>query len=683
MDERDLIEIYQYLLLARVFEEKVNMLYREGLGVIEVPHSCIGQEAIGVGACYKLSKDDYVVPSLRTRPAFLVRGVPPKIIMAGIFGKSTGPAKGKVTSHHMGDHKYGIIGTTGVVGAQIPIAVGVALACKLRKKDSVVLCFFGDGASNRGDFHEGLNLAAVKDLPVIFICENNQYAMWTPFKSSFKIENIADRAVAYGFPGVVVDGNDVLAVHKVVQDAVKRAKDNKGPTLIECKTYRIRGHSERLPERRDENEIKKWMEKDPVVLFENRLLKMGIITIQIKEELLKRVVAIVDEAVKFAQNSPFPQAEEALKDVYNTKPTSEPDNNTVLIKLQKDYSSRLLTMGEALNEALREELSRDPNVILIGEDIGQDAIGPLGGLWPPTRGLCNIFPERVIGTPISESAMVGAAVGCALMGIKTIVEIQFADFLTIAMDHIVNTAAKMRYNYGGDASVPIVVRAPFGVTGRWMGMHHSQSPEAWFTNIPGLKIVMPSTPFDAKGLLKSAIRDEDPVIFFEHKLLYNVKGPVPPVDYTIALGRADVKREGKDVTVVATGYMVHKALLAANILSERGINVEVIDPRTLIPLDENTIIESVKKTGKLIIIHEAPKLGGFGGEIAALVAEKALGYLDAPITRLGAPYIPVPFSPPLEQYYIIDEQRIINAILNLEGERGSHGKTACYHAKAS
>ncbi|MEO0279121.1 MAG: alpha-ketoacid dehydrogenase subunit beta [candidate division WOR-3 bacterium] len=326
-------------------------------------------------------------------------------------------------------------------------------------------------------------------------------------------------------------------------------------------------------------------------------------------------------------------------------------------------------MGEALNEALREELSRDPNVLLMGEDIGPDAVGPPGGLWPPTRNLCNDFPERVMGTPISESAMVGSAVGCALMGIKTIVEIQFADFLTIAMDHIVNTAAKMRYNYGGDVSVPIVIRAPFGVTGRWMGMHHSQSPEAWFTNVPGLKIVMPSTPFDAKGLLKSAIRDGDPVIFFEHKLLYNVKGPVPSIDYTVPLGKADIKREGRDVTVVATGYMVYKALLAADILNERGINVEVIDPRTLIPLDENTILESVKKTGRLIVVHEAPKFGGFGGEIAALVAEKALGYLDAPIIRLGAPFTPVPFSPPLEEYYMIDEQKIINVVLNLVRKR--------------
>jgi pyruvate dehydrogenase E1 component beta subunit len=338
----------------------------------------------------------------------------------------------------------------------------------------------------------------------------------------------------------------------------------------------------------------------------------------------------------------------------------------VEVKYKSGKRWRELTMGEALNEALREEMIRNEKVIIMGEDLGADAIGPVGGLWPPTRGLCAEFPDRVIGTPISEPLIVGAAVGAALVGMRPVVEIMYADFLTLAMDQIINYAAKMKYNYGGKASVPLVIRAPFGVKlGSCSGLHHSQSPEAWFLNVPGLKIVMPSTPYDAKGLLKAAIRGEDPVIFFEHKMLYEIKGYVPEDEYIIPIGKADVKREGTDVTVVATGLMVHYSLLAADKLQKEGISVEVIDPRTLLPIDEEAIISSVKKTGKLIIVHEAPVTGGFGSEVAAIVAEKALDYLDAPIIRIGAPFTPVPFSPPLEKFYLPNEEKIVSAILKI------------------
>jgi len=657
LNNAQLLEIYRYMLLARLFDEKVIEQWNEGR-IVELPHSHIGQEAIGVGACYGLRQSDYILPSLRTRPALFVRGVSPKELMAGMFGKSTGPARAKVSTHHMGDNERGIIGTTGVIGGHLTVAAGVALACKLRRKDSVVLCFFGDGASNRGDFHESLNFAAVKKLPVIYIIENNQYAMWTPLSRSVAIKNLAARASAYGMPGVVVDGNDVLAVHEAVQEAVKRAREGEGPTLIECKTYRLRPHSEKkLPERRSEEEIKEWMKRDPLERFKKRLLEKEI-PVEELNKIVEEVREEIEDAVRFAEESPFPEPNEALMDVYGSEePLREPEQ-------RKEWKE--LTMGEALNEALREEMEKDENVIIMGEDIGIDAIGPIGGLWPPTRGLCMEFPERVIGTPISEALLVGAAVGAALVGMRPVVEIMFADFLTLAMDQIVNYAAKMRYNYGGKASVPIVIRAPFGVRlGSGSGLHHSQSPEAWFLNVPGIKIVMPSTPYDAKGLLKASIRDEDPVIFFEHKMLYGMKGYVPKDEYVIPLGKADVKREGNDATIVATGLMVHYSLSAADKLQKKGIDVEVIDPRTLLPLDKDTILHSVKKTGRLAIVHEAPITGGFGGEIAAIIAEEALYYLDAPIVRVGAPFTPVPFSPPLEKTYLPGEEKIISAILKI------------------
>jgi len=638
ISEKDLIELYRYMLLSRCFDEKLVELYgspNQG-GVIELPHTYIGEEAVGVGACYQLRRGDYVLPSLRTRPALLMR-VSTRELMSGIFGRATGPAKAKVSTHHMGDNERGIIGTTGVVGGHLCTADGVALACKLRHQESVVLCFLGDGATNRGDFHEALNFASVKGLPVVFVIENNQYAMWTKVSSHLAIKNIADRATAYGIPGVVVDGNDVRAVYMTVQKAIKRARSGLGPTLIECKTYRLRDHAEGFTEHRAKEEIEKWREKDPITMLKKQLLESKILTEELAAKLEKEIRADINEAVKFAQSSPFPEPDEALRDVYE---------ETVEEQVEQEQANRLreMTMGEALNQALKEEMCRDENVIILGEDLGPDAIGSIrGGIWPPTRDLCDLFPERVIGTPLSESVIVGAGVGAALLGMRPVVEIVFADFLTIAMDQIVNVAAKQRYNYGGKASVSLVIRAPFGA-GTRMGLHHGQSPEAWFLNVPGLKIVMPSTPYDAKGLLKSSIRQNDPVIFFEQKTMYGLKGKVPEDEYTIPLGKADVKREGTDVTIVATGLMVQRALAAADELEKEGLKAEIVDPRTLLPLDKHTILTSVRKTGRLVVVHEAPKIGGFGSEVAALVSEEALSCLDAPIVRVGAPFIPVPFK---------------------------------------
>jgi pyruvate/2-oxoglutarate/acetoin dehydrogenase E1 component/TPP-dependent pyruvate/acetoin dehydrogenase alpha subunit len=652
LSEKDMIALYRYLLLSRRFDERINELYATTQKINELPHSHIGQEAIGVGSCYGLRRDDYILPSLRTRPAVLTRGVPVKLLIAGIFGKRTGPAGGRVTTHHLGAPEFGIVGTTGIVGGHIAVASGAALACKMKKKDSVVLCFFGDGATSQGDFHEAANFAGLYNLPLLLIVENNQFAAMTTVSRSVSGGDIAGRAKGYGFPGIKVDGNDVLEVHRRAQEAVERARQGLGPTLLECVTYRIRSHAEQVPEKRSAEEIDEWKRADPVARMKERLLVSGVLSESAEAQLDKEVRAEIEEGVRFADESPFPDASEMSNGVYGPRPGREeriPENGSKM------------SVGRALNQALREEMSRDETVFVIGEDLGADAIGPPGGLWPPTKNLCNEFPDRVVGTPLCESEIVGAAAGAAIAGLRPVVEIMFSDFVTLAMDNIVNYSAKMRYNYSGQLGVPMVIRAPFGIGGS-MGLHHSQSPEAWFMNIPGLKIVMPSTPRDAKGLLKASIRDGDPVIFLEHKMLYGVEGDVPEGEYVVPLGRADVKRQGEDVTIVASGLMVSHSLSAAEKLQREGISAEVVDPRTLLPLDKDTIIASVRKTSRLVIVHEAPKFGGPGGEIAATVAEEALEYLDAPIQRVGAPFTPVPFSRPLEKAYVPSVEQIVASV---------------------
>lgn len=652
LPEKDLLALYRYLLLSRRFDERINELYASTQKINELPHSHIGQEAIGVGACYGLRKDDYVLPSLRSRPALITRDVPIKLMVAGIFGKKTGPAGGRVTTHHLGDPEYGVVGTTGVVGGHIAAASGVALACKLRKRDSVVLCFFGDGATSQGDFHEAANFAGLNNLPLLLIVENNAFAAGTLFSRSVSGGDIASRAKGYGFPGFRVNGNDVLEVHSRVQEAVTRARLGQGPTLLECVSYRVRHHAEQVPEKRNETEVEEWQRSDPVLRFRERLVESGVLTESREAKFEQEIKAELDESIKFAEESPFPDPSEMTLNVYVDSPVHEE---------RVPEATSKMSFGRAENQAIREEMLRDESVFLIGEDLGIDAIGPPGGLWPPTKNICVDFPDRVVGTPLAESVIIGAAAGAALAGLRPVVEIMFSDFMTLAFDNIVNYAAKMSYDYGGKKGVPMVIRTPYGIGGS-MGLHHSQSPEAWFMNVPGLKIVMPSSPADAKGLMKASIRDGNPVIYLEHKLLYGIEGPVPEGEYLVPLGKADVKRQGEDVTVVATGYMVRQSLSAAEELAKENISVEVVDPRTIVPLDRESILSSVKKTSRLVIVHEAPKDGGPGGEIAATVAEQALEYLDAPIQRIGAPFAPVPFSRPLEKAFIPSEADIIAGV---------------------
>jgi len=529
----------------------------------------------------------------------------------------------------------------------------------MRKSDQVVLCFFGDGAANTGAFHESLNLAAIWKLPVIYICENNLYGMSVSVKRAFPFEDIAERAKGYNIPGVIADGMDVLNVKETVEKAVERARRGEGPTLVECKTYRYYGHSLSDPRRyRTKEEEEYWKSRDPIINFSKKLIDAGILTEEKLKMLEEEVVREINEAEQFALNSPYPSPESAYEDVYTDiyvdPKTSIRDLSTAK---KMGLKMRKITYRQALNEALREEMLRDERVFIMGEDVGI-----YGGAYGVTRGLYDEFgPERVRDTPISEAAIAGAAAGAAMTGMRPVAEIMYIDFITLAMDQIVNIAAKNRYMFGGKSIVPVVYRTQGGA-GRGIAAHHSGSLEAWFIHSPGIFVVMPSTPFDAKGLLKTCIRDNNPILFIEHKMLYNVEGEVPDIEYTIPLGVADVKRVGTDVTIIAYSRMVHTALEAAEELAKEGIEAEVIDPRTLKPLDINTIINSVKKTHRAIVVHEACKTCGFGAEIASLIMEEAFDYLDAPVIRVAGADVPIPMSPVLEEEVIPSKKKIIDAV---------------------
>ncbi|MEM3816102.1 MAG: pyruvate dehydrogenase complex E1 component subunit beta, partial [Candidatus Bathyarchaeia archaeon] len=578
------------------------------------------------------------------------------------LGKATGYCKGKGGSMHVADVRAGNLGATGIVGSNIPIATGAGLSIKMRRTDQVVLCFFGDGAANTGAFHESLNMAAIWKLPVIYICENNLYGMSVSVKRAFPFEDIAERAKGYNIPGVIADGMDVLNVKETVEKAVERARKGEGPTLIECKTYRYYGHSLSDPRRyrtREEEEF--WRSRDPIRSFSKKLVDAGILDEVRLKALEEEVSKEVSEAVEFALNSPYPPIESAYEDVYTEMYVDTKTSMRDLATARKmGLKMRKINYRQALNEALREEMLRDERVFIMGEDVGI-----YGGAYGVTRGLYDEFgPERVIDTPISEAAIAGAAAGAAMTGMRPVAEIMYIDFITLAMDQIVNIAAKNRYMFGGKSIVPVVYRTQAGA-GRGIAAHHSGSWEAWFVHAPGIFVVMPSTPFDAKGLLKTCIRDNNPILFIEHKMLYNVEGEVPEVEYTVPLGVADVKRQGTDVTIIAYSRMVHFALEAAEELSKEGIEAEVIDPRTLKPLDIDTIISSVKKTHRAVIVHEACKTCGFGAEIAALIMEKAFDYLDAPVVRVAGADVPIPMSPVLEAEVIPSKEKIIDAVKSI------------------
>jgi 2-oxoisovalerate dehydrogenase E1 component len=641
--------LYTTMVRIRRFDEKTAELFHAGL-VKGTAHSYVGEEAVAAGACANLREGDYIVGTHRGHGHCIAKGARVDRMMAELMGRADGYCRGLGGSMHIAALDLNILGCNGIVAAGLPIGTGAALAARLGKTDSVVIAFFGDGGANQGVVHEALNLAAVWKLPIIYLCENNQYALSTSTARTTAGESIAARAAAYQIPGVRVDGNDVLAVFEAVREAVTRARRGDGPTLVEAVTYRWGGHSMRanLPEYRTKEEEREWMERDPIARLRTHLVDRTRATPMRLKELEESVELELDGAVEFAKASPEPTVELMESSVYAPHvEVSEPVRR----------GGREITMAEALNEALHGEMERDGRVFVMGEDVGL-----IGGIFGVTRGLRERFGEdRVRDTPISEATFVGAGVGAAIAGLRPVVEIQIFDFVALTMDQLVNQAAKFRYMLGGRPTVPLVIRGPQG-GGIRLAAQHSQSLEAWFAHVPGLVVVAPSTPYDAKGLLVSAIRDDNPVIFLEHKALYATKGAVPEEFYAIPLGKADVKRPGTDVTLVATQAMVSRALAAAADLEKEGVSVEVIDPRTLVPLDEATILASVAKTSRLVIAHEAVKRGGWGAELAALVAERTIDVLDAPIVRVASRNVPMPYNDSLERATIPSQQDIAAAI---------------------
>lgn len=723
--KEQLLEFLRQIYEIRFFEEKVYELLREGT-IKGASHLYAGQEAVAVGAISVIGEEDVIASTHRGHGHCGAIGVKHakseeerqehwNKMMAELMGKATGYCKGRGGSMHIADVEKGNLGSTGIVGGNIPIGTGAALAEKLKGTGAVVLTFFGDGAANTGSFHESLNMGAALlcGLPVVYICENNLYGMSVPFhKKSVEcagqasaIEHISGRAAAYGMPGITIDGMDVLTVRDTVAKAVERARKGDGPTLIECETYRWFGHSssdQRIYRTRDEE--KEWKDRDPITVLRNKLLDLGMATTEEMDAIQQMANETIEKATQFALDSPYPDVSELLDDVYVPEDPAEVERQVkaesailpalrkaedelrdlareagkrspkaALPKvkqdqadeLQKKHGFRFITYGQAIVEAQAEEMRRDPSVIVMGEDVGL-----YGGAYAATRGLLDEFgPRRVIDTAISEAAIVGAAGGAAMRGIRPIAEIMYIDFLTISSDQLIHNVGYNRYMFGGKTKVPCVIRTEGGV-GRSIAAHHSESLEAMFMHPPGIYVVMPSTPYDAKGLLKASVRNDNPVLFIEHKVLYSgVMGPVPDGEYLVPIGVADVKRVGTDATVVAYCRMLHFAMDAALELEEQGLNVEVIDPRTLNPLDVKTIAESVRKTGRLITVSEGYPRCGVGPEIVRQVCEytfpdgtTGFDYLDSPPIMLSGKDCPIPMSEPLEDAVVPTREDIIEAV---------------------
>ncbi len=644
-------EMLRRMILIRAFEDRLAEEYRQGNIPSEALFLSTGQEATAVGVCFALRADDYIATTYRNIAHLLAKGADPKELAAELFGKATGLCKGKGGVMHGADARVSALPGTGIVGASTLMAIGAALSARQQGSDRVALCFMGDGATNQGMFHEALNFAAVLDLPVVFVIENNLYGEFTPLSRASRVLELSKRAAAYGMPGLTVDGNDAWAVYQAAHEAVERARRGQGPTLLECMTYRLRGHTEGEDfEYRAQEEIEEWRRKDPISRLQAELLGQGVLTEADVAEFRAQAWRVTDDALGFARESPEPPLETLTQHVY------APDPAYLYRPAPRLAAGREISFGQALTEAMAEEMERDERVFVIGEEVST------GGYFAVTAGLMERFgPQRVIDTPISEYAIVGAAVSAAMTGTRPVAEIMFSDFLTCCMDPIINHAAKMHYLSGGQFRVPLVVRSPGGA-GVGLGPQHSQSFEAVLMGIPGLIIIAPGTPYDAKGLLKSAIRSNNPVLFFENKLLYTNIGPVPEEEYLVPMGVAEVKRRGSDVTLVAVGAAVPIALEVAEQVAADGISVEVVDPRTLVPLDLATIVRSVAKTGRLVVAEPGHLTGGFGAEVTARVSGVAHAMLKAPVERVASLDVPVPYNRALEIATSLSAQQLVEAV---------------------
>ncbi|MFM7662432.1 MAG: thiamine pyrophosphate-dependent enzyme [Bacteroidota bacterium] len=635
-DDKELIEIYRKLLLPRLIEEKMLIYLRQGK--ISKWFSGWGQEGISVGCAYAMNEDEYILPMHRNLGVFTTRNIPLPRLFAQFQGKMSGYTKGRDRSFHFGTQEHKLVGMISHLGPQMGIADGIALATKLRNEKKSTLVFTGDGGASEGDFHESVNVASVWDLPVIFAIENNAWGLSTPSVEQFRCKQFIDKGIGYGMKAVQVDGNNILAVIKAVREINSEIRKDPKPFILELMTFRMRGHEEAsgtkyYPEGLQDEKAK----FDPIDNYTLYLKELGVLSVELEKTIKDQHKEYIQESFQTALAEPeiIPDLKSEIDDIY------APHNYSIQPALGDMSEKRFI---DAIQDSLRQSMEKYQDLIIMGQDIAE-----YGGAFKVTEGFVEQFgKERVRNTPICESAILGAGLGLSISGMKAVVEMQFADFVSCGFNQIVNNLAKIHWRWGQNADV--VVRMPTGA-GTAAGPFHSQSNEAWFTHTPGLKVVYPSNPFDAKGLLNTSIEDPNPVIFFEHKYLYrSVRGDIPNDYYTLEIGKASIEKTGNDLSVITYGMGVHWAKNYAT--NNSDISMEIIDLKTLLPLDLETVFNSIRKTGKAIVLHEDCLTGGIGGEIVAQITEICFEYLDAPVKRVASLDTPIPFNSSLEDQFL-------------------------------
>jgi 2-oxoisovalerate dehydrogenase E1 component len=653
LTNQDLRSIYKALLLPRMIEEKMLVLLRQGK--ISKWFSGIGQEAISVGTTLALDKDEWIMPLHRNLGVFTTRQMPLSKLFMQWQGNKEGYSKGRERSFHFGTREHHICGMISHLGPQLAIADGIALAHKLKAENKVAVAFTGDGGTSEGDFHEALNVAAVWNLPVIFIIENNGYGLSTPVNEQYRCESLVSKAKGYGMEGVQIDGNNILTMYDTIRGVRDYCIKEQKPYLIECMTFRMRGHEEASGTKYVPPHLfEEWGKKDPVQNFENYLIRENVLTQQTIDVIKNEIKSYIESDLQEAYNEAtlVPNSEEELNDVFAKQSIVHSPQSTVENKKLDENGLWVIDEGptkeirfvDAVQQALRQSMLQHENLVLMGQDIAE-----YGGAFKITEGFMQEFGKaRVRNTPLCESAIVGTALGLSIAGFKSMMEMQFSDFATVGFNQIVNNLAKTHYRWGQNADV--VVRMPCG-GGVGAGPFHSQTNEAWFTKVAGLKVVYPSTPYDAKGLLIAAINDPNPVIFFEHKGLYrSVHGQVPEAAYEIEIGKANTVKQGDDITIITYGAGVHWCL--EYLEQHPETSCELLDLRSLQPLDYTAIEKAVAKTGKVLIVHEDSLISGFGGEISAWISEHCFEKLDAPVLRCASLDTPIPFNMELEKNYM-------------------------------